>query len=154
MQTHDLKGALGASTPPTLDHIGVGVWSLKDARKLFDLLPLPQKGTPELVERESVRVLMFDIGGGAKLELIEPTSDKSTVHKFLKKRGPGLHHISFCVDDIEQHMSRLRKEGVELINQEPFDGAGGTRVAFVHPRSAAGVLVELVQKPAKGPACN
>ena len=80
------------------------------------------------------------------MELITPTAEDSPIAAFLSKRGPGLHHICFAVDDIEAEIARLKGKGAKLLNQQPVSGVGGTRIAFLHPEDAAGVLVELVQK--------
>ena len=84
--------------------------------------------------------------GESRIELIAPTADDSPIAAFIAKKGGGLHHVCFEVDDIEAEMSLLKEKGAQLLNDTPVAGVGGSRVAFVHPRSAAGVLIELVQK--------
>jgi methylmalonyl-CoA/ethylmalonyl-CoA epimerase len=89
---------------------------------------------------------MFDVGE-SRIELLEPTHPNSPVGKFLKKRGEGFHHVAFQVEDLDRALKELKKSGVELIDEEPRIGAGATRMAFVHPRDAHGVLTELVELP-------
>jgi methylmalonyl-CoA epimerase len=91
---------------------------------------------------------MFDVGE-SKIDLVQPTSPDSPVGKFLAKKGEGFHHVAFQVDDLEAAMEELKGNGVELIDEEPRVGAGGTRMAFVHPKGAFGVLTELVELPRK-----
>lgn len=97
----------------------------------------------EVPEQETVVAIMPV--GGSEVELVQPTTETSGMAKYLAKRGPGLHHVCFEVDDIEEVLTRLKAKGIRLINEEPMVGVGGSRVAFVHPKSASGVLVELVQ---------
>ena len=130
--------------PVGLDHIGIAVPSIEQARKFYDLLGLaPPKF--EVVEREQVRICMYTLAQGVRIELIEPTSDTSSVAKFLQRKGPGLHHICFKVRDVKVDLKRLKQQGLQLIHEVPFCGAQGCQVAFVHPKSASGVLVELSQ---------
>ncbi|MEJ7873287.1 MAG: methylmalonyl-CoA epimerase, partial [Rubrobacteraceae bacterium] len=101
-------------------------------------------GEPEEVEEQGIVAAMFDVGE-SKIELLAPTSPDSPVGKFLAKKGEGFHHVAFQVDDLEEALRELKESGVELIDEEPRIGAGGTRMAFVHPRGAHGVLTELVE---------
>jgi methylmalonyl-CoA epimerase len=126
-----------------LDHVAIAVESIADARPIFEALAGTRAGATERVEAQGVNVLFIGTGSG-RLELLEPTRDDSAVGKFLAKRGPGLHHIAYRVPDLEAALEKLAAEGFELIDRIPRPGAGGHRVAFLHPRSTNGVLVELV----------
>ena len=101
---------------------------------------------PEEVAEQKVRIAMLSIGE-SRIELLEATSEDSPISKFLEKRGPGIHHIAVRVDDIRAVLAELRQKGARLIDEEPRTGAGGCLVAFVHPSSTGGVLLELVQNP-------
>ncbi len=126
-----------------LSHIGIAVRSLDDALALFRALGLEASGREE-VPGESVRVAFLPVGG-TRVELIEPTAPASAVARFIAKRGEGLHHISLEVDDIRAAMRDLAARGFELLSAEPREGAHGSLVCFLHPRSAGGVLIELCQ---------
>ncbi|MEA2338691.1 MAG: methylmalonyl-CoA/ethylmalonyl-CoA epimerase [Thermoanaerobaculia bacterium] len=128
---------------PTLDHIGIAVKSL-DAAKIYEALGLTIDHV-ETVTTQGVRTA-FLAAGDANLELLEPTGAESTVAKFIEKRGEGIHHICFRVDDIESHLDRLKSQGYRLINEAPVPGAHGCRVAFLHPAAGNGVLIELSEK--------
>jgi methylmalonyl-CoA epimerase len=130
----------------SIDHIGVAVKSLAAARGIYEKLGL-KLAPEETVEAEQVRVVMVPLGE-SRLELLEPTSEDSVIAKFIAKRGEGLHHISLRVPDLEAAVERLKKDGVQLVTNETKVGAGGHRYVFVHPSSAGGVLLELVE--AKG----
>jgi methylmalonyl-CoA/ethylmalonyl-CoA epimerase len=130
-------------TKPTLDHIGIAVRSL-DAAKIYEALGLAIEHI-ETVETQGVRTA-FLAAGDAMIELLEPTGPQSTIAKFIKKRGEGIHHICFRVDDIEAHLARLKQQGYRLINDAPVPGAHGCRVAFLHPAAGNGVLIELSEK--------
>lgn len=130
-------------TKPTLDHIGIAVKSL-DAAKIYEALGLAVDHV-ETVETQGVRTA-FLFAGDATIELLEPTGPQSIVAKFIEKRGEGIHHICFRVDDIEAHLGRLRALGYRLINEAPVPGAYGCRVAFLHPAAGNGVLIELSEK--------
>jgi methylmalonyl-CoA epimerase len=131
--------------PGRLDHVGVAVRSLEEALRPFrDGLGLDVGGREE-VASERVRVAFLPVGE-TRLELLEPTAPDSAIARFLERRGEGVHHLCFEVDDLEQALARLRKQGVPLVDETPRPGAGGCRVAFVHPRGTAGVLVELKEK--------
>lgn len=128
---------------PTLDHIGIAVKSL-DAAKVYEALGLTIDHV-ETVETQRVKTAFLS-AGDSNLELLEPTSPDSPVAKFIEKRGEGIHHICFRVDDIEAHLERLKSEGYRLINEAPVPGAHGCRVAFLHPAAGNGVLIELSEK--------
>ncbi|HSF17128.1 MAG TPA: methylmalonyl-CoA epimerase [Vicinamibacteria bacterium] len=127
-----------------IHHVGIAVRSVEDAAKRFGaLLGLERAAYYELPEF-GVIALFLPVGGG-NLELLEPLGESSTVGKFLDQRGEGIHHICFEVDDIEQSLAGFARQGARLIDERPRPGAGGHLVAFVHPASTHGVLVELKQ---------
>jgi methylmalonyl-CoA/ethylmalonyl-CoA epimerase len=126
-----------------LDHIGIAVKSL-DAAKIYEVLGLRVEHT-EHVPTQKVNTAFLSVGD-SNLELLEPTSDDSPIAKFIEKRGEGIHHICLRVDDIEQHLERLKAEGYRLVNEAPVPGAHGCRVAFLHPSAGNGVLIELSEK--------
>jgi methylmalonyl-CoA/ethylmalonyl-CoA epimerase len=128
-----------------IDHIGIATRGIQDAMEFYrDALGLDVTETEEVAEQK-VRVAMLPIGE-TRIELLEATSDDSPISRFLEKRGPGIHHVAVRVDDIHVALANLRQHGVRLIDEEPKKGAGGCLVAFVHPSSTGGVLLELVQK--------
>jgi methylmalonyl-CoA/ethylmalonyl-CoA epimerase len=127
-----------------IDHVAIVVADLADALGFWrDALGLPLART-EQNEAEGVEVAFLPVGEG-QIELLRPTDDESGVARYLAKRGQGIHHICIEVDDIEAMMARLVAHGIELINETPRTRPEGTRYAFVHPRSASGVLVELYE---------
>ncbi len=128
-----------------LDHIGIAVRSLAEGRTFYDALGLSEM-TVETVESEKVKVGFVTLKNGSRIELLEPTSGDSEVAKFLDKRGPGIHHICLRVGDIRRVMKRLKDKGLKILSDEPKRGAHNCLVAFVHPQSAGGVLVELSQQ--------
>ncbi|MBI4676265.1 MAG: methylmalonyl-CoA epimerase [Elusimicrobia bacterium] len=131
-----------------LAHIAVAVRDIEEASRFYrDVLGLQSSGL-ETVPEQKVKVAFFS-GGGADVELLEPTSPDSPIAKFLETRGPGLHHLAFEVDDLEAEMKRLRGLGVSFIDSAPRPGSHGARVAFIHPKSAGGVLVELCERPSR-----
>lgn len=128
----------------TLDHIGIAVADLDAALRFYrDALGLEIEA-PEEVQSQRVRA-HFIPAGAASLELLEATAPDSPIARYLEKRGPGLHHITLRVDDLEAALARLKARGVKLIDERPRDGAHGSLVAFIHPASTHGVLVELKQ---------
>ena len=127
-----------------INHLGIATKGIDDALKFWsDALGLENVHT-EVVEDQKVRVAMLPIGE-SRVELLEPISDDSPISKFLEKRGGGIHHIAVEVDDIEASLAQLKAKGMRLIDESPRIGAEGCLVAFVHPSSANGVLLELVQ---------
>jgi methylmalonyl-CoA epimerase len=128
---------------PRLDHIGIAVKSL-DAAKIYEALGLTIEHI-EAVETQGVRTA-FLAAGDAMIELLEPSGPQSTIAKIIEKRGEGIHHICFRVDDIEAQLARLQQQGYRLINESPVPGAHGCRVAFLHPAAGNGVLIELSEK--------
>jgi methylmalonyl-CoA epimerase len=128
-----------------IDHLGIATREIAAALKFWqDALGLEHVHTEEVADQK-VRVAMLP-AGESRIELLEPTAPDSPISKFLEKRGGGLHHVAFEVDDIRSVLERLRSLGFRLIDEEPRIGAGGCLIAFVHPASAGGVLLELVQK--------
>ena len=128
----------------TLDHVGIAVGNLAEALAFYrDALGLEVEA-PEDVASQRVRAHFVPVGGAA-LELLEATAPDSPIAKYVEKRGPGLHHVTLRVDDIHAVLARLKARGVRLIDETPRPGAHGSLVAFVHPASAHGVLVELKQ---------
>ena len=128
----------------TIDHLGIAVKSLDAAKAIYQKLGMTVS-PEELVEAEQVRIVMVPVGE-ARLELLEPTSENSVIAKFIAKRGEGLHHISLRVPDLTAAVARLKKDGVRLVSEDIKIGAGGHRYVFVHPSSAGGVLLELVEE--------
>jgi methylmalonyl-CoA epimerase len=126
-----------------IDHLGIAVKSLAEARRFYEKLGL-QVMPEETVEAEKVRVGMVPVGE-SRIELLEPTVPDSTIAKFLEKRGQGLHHVALRVTNLAETVERLKASGTRLINDEIKVGAGGHHYAFVHPSSAGGVLLELVE---------
>ena len=128
----------------TIDHLGIAVKSLVAAKGIYEKLGLVASAE-EVVEGEQVRVAMLPVGE-SRLELMEATSENSTVAKFIAKHGEGLHHVCLRVPDLNAVVERLKKDGVRLVSNEIKVGAGGHRYVFVHPSSAGGVLLELVEQ--------
>jgi methylmalonyl-CoA epimerase len=126
-----------------IDHLGIAVKSLAAAKSIYEKLGL-SISPEETVAHEQVRLLMVPVGE-SRLELLEPTSENSTIAKFIAKRGEGLHHVCLRVPDLLAAVEQLRKDGVRLVSEEIRTGAGGQRYVFVHPSSANGVLLELVE---------
>ncbi|RYZ71625.1 MAG: methylmalonyl-CoA epimerase [Proteobacteria bacterium] len=125
-----------------LDHIAIAVHSLEEGKKPYELLGFGEIHT-ELVESQKVLTGFLKLGNGSSLELLEPTSDDSPVKKFLDKRGPGIHHICLRVKGIDALVESLKTKGIQMIDQQPKLGAHNCRVAFIHPKSTGGVLIEL-----------
>jgi methylmalonyl-CoA epimerase len=128
----------------SIDHLGIAVKSLAQARKFYELLGL-KPGSEEVVAHEKVKVAMVPIGE-SRIELLEPTSPDSVIAKFIEKRGEGLHHVALHVPDLGQAVKELKAAGTRFVTEEIKTGAGGHQYVFVHPSSAGGVLVELVQE--------
>ena len=128
-----------------INHLGIATKGIDEALKFWeDALGLENVHT-ETVEDQKVRVAMLPLGE-SRIELLEPTSEDSPISKFLEKRGGGIHHVAVEVEDIRAALAKLKAEGARLIDEEPRIGAEGCLVAFVHPSSANGVLLELVQE--------
>jgi methylmalonyl-CoA epimerase len=126
-----------------IDHLGIAVKSLTAAKAIYEKLGLTVS-PEEIVEQEQVRLVMVPVGE-SRLELLEATSEDSTIAKFIAKRGEGLHHVCLRVPDLASAVERLKQDGVRLVTDEIRIGAGGHRYVFVHPSSAGGVLMELVE---------
>ena len=127
-----------------IDHIGIAVKSLDEAVRVYrDAIGLTVSGYDEVGD-QGVRVAMLDIGE-SRIELLEPTRTDSPVEKFMAKRGEGIHHIAVQVENIEEALERLKASGAKLIDTTPRHGAHNTRIAFIHPSSTHGVLLELVE---------
>ena len=131
-----------------IDHLGIAVKSLAEAKKFYEKLGLKPMAD-ETVAAEQVRLSMVPVGE-SRIELLEPTSPDSPIGKFLAKRGEGLHHIALHVDDLSATVERLKADGTRLISDEIKIGAGGHMYVFVHPSSAGGVLLELVEDAPQG----
>ncbi len=131
-----------------IDHLGVAVKSLAEARKFYEKLGL-QVMPEETVEAEKVRLAMVPVGE-SRIELLEPTSPESSIARFLEKRGEGLHHVALHVNDLAGTVERLKAAGTRLISDDIKIGAGGHLYVFVHPSSTGGVLVELVEDAPQG----
>ena len=127
----------------TIDHLGIAVKSLAQARKFYEQLGL-EILSEEIVPHEKVKVAMIPLGQ-SRIELLEATSPDSVIAKFVEKRGEGLHHVAIKVPDLRAAAARLKESGARLLN-EPRKGAGGHEYVFVHPSSTGGVLLELIQE--------
>jgi methylmalonyl-CoA/ethylmalonyl-CoA epimerase len=128
-----------------VDHIGIAVKDLEQVLPYYtETLGCPLMKVEE-VEGQKVKVAFLD-AGNIKIELLEPMNEDSPIHKFIEKKGEGIHHIAFGVEGIEERMEELRMNGVQLLSEEPKLGAGGAMVAFLHPKSSHGVLYELCEK--------
>jgi methylmalonyl-CoA epimerase len=127
----------------TIDHLGIAVKSLAAAKGIYEKLGL-SVSPEETVEQEKVRLVMVPVGE-SRLELLEPTSEDSAIARFIAQRGEGLHHVCMRVPDLVTAVEKLKKDGVRLVSDEIKVGAGGHRYVFVHPSSAGGVLLELVE---------
>ena len=130
-----------------IDHIGIAVPSLDAPAKVFwEALGWPAISARETVGDQKVTVEMLPLGNRSQVELLEPLSEDSPIAQFIKKRGPGIHHICFRVKNIDELLEKLAGKGIRLINPQAVKGAHGARVAFIHPSSTGGVLVELSEK--------
>ncbi len=134
---------MGEGRVVKISHIGVAVPSLAEGGSFWDLLGLPEAHREEVASQKVLT--SFRPVGESSLELLEPTGEESPIAKFLAKSRPGIHHLCVEVDDVEAVLSRLKAAGVRLVNETPFDGAHGCRVAFVHPAATGGILLELSQ---------
>lgn len=128
-----------------VEHIGIAVKDLSNANLLFEKLFNQSHYKVEEVESEGVSTSFFQLGE-TKIELLQATDPNSAISKFIDKRGEGIHHIAFEVEDIDSEMKRLQSEGFELIHSEVKDGADNKKICFLHPKSTNGVLIELCQE--------
>jgi methylmalonyl-CoA/ethylmalonyl-CoA epimerase len=127
-----------------IDHLGIAVANLENSLNIFkNILGMECTGE-EVVEEQNVKVAFLPVGE-SELELLESTSPDGSIAKFIEKKGEGIHHIAFEVDDLEAKLEELEKEGVRLIDKKPRYGAGGARIAFLHPKSTNGILIELCE---------
>jgi methylmalonyl-CoA epimerase len=132
-------------TERALDHVGIAVHSLDESLPLFESITGGKGYGRERVEAQGVEVVFLGEGDG-RLELLAPTRDDSAVAKFLARRGPGMHHLCYRVGSVADELARYRESGAQLIDEAPRAGAAGHLVAFVHPKSTGGVLVELLEQ--------
>jgi methylmalonyl-CoA/ethylmalonyl-CoA epimerase len=128
-----------------IEHLGIAVKSITESLPVFETLLGSSCYKIEEVESEGVKTAFIQIGE-SKIELLEATNPESPIAKYLEKKGPGIHHIAFEVDDIQKEIDRLTNEGYQLIHQTPKDGADNKRIAFLHPKSTEYILVELCQE--------
>jgi methylmalonyl-CoA/ethylmalonyl-CoA epimerase len=127
-----------------IEHIGIAVKNAAAAKEVFDKLLNKPAFKTETVESEGVSTIFYELGPN-KLELLEATNPNSPIAKYLEKNREGIHHVAIAVDDIKSEMVRLKSEGFIFINEEPKQGADNKLIAFIHPKSANGLLVELCQ---------
>ncbi len=127
-----------------IDHVGIAVKNLDEAVKVWEGLGLKVDEIEEVPDQK-VRTAIIHVGE-SRIELLEPTSEDSPIAKFIAKRGEGIHHIALGVDDIEAHLGELKEKSYRLIDEKPRIGAGGAKIAFVHPKAVTGVLLELCQR--------
>ena len=130
---------------PSIDHVGIATQSIEEATTFWETLGLIPKGD-HVNHEQGVRIRMLKGNSTTMVELLEPLSTDTPVGKFISRRGEGIQQLAFAVDDIEDTISRLTQSGCRMINEEPTEGVGGNLIAFVHPSSTGGVLVELVQR--------
>ncbi len=127
-----------------IDHIGIAVKDLSEKKKLFELLGIPSTGIEEVSEQK-VKVCFFPLGD-SEIELLESTSPDGPIAKYIEKNGEGIQHLALRVDDIDAALEELKTKGVRLIDETPRYGAGGARIAFVHPKATGGILLELSER--------
>jgi len=128
----------------SLNHIGIAVKSIDDSLAIFGKIFSADDVHYETVENQNVKIASFKVGN-VLIELTEPLSDASPISNFIAKRGEGIHHIAFESDSIENDLKHISDSGVQLINDTPKEGAHGMKIAFLHPKSTSGVLIELCQ---------
>lgn len=144
MHISDLKNIIEFE----FDHVGIAVSSI-DAPNIYDFMGVSLGGI-EVVEREQVRVKMYELGNKSRIELLEPTNPTGVIARFLEKNGPGVHHICLRVKNIRNTLALLKERQVRLVHEVPFRGAHNCEVAFIHPASAGGVLIELSESVGEG----
>jgi methylmalonyl-CoA/ethylmalonyl-CoA epimerase len=130
-------------------HLGYAVEDIEAASRFYSENFGAEPTEPEVVEEQGIVATTFRVGE-SMIELVQPTRRDSPVGRFLERRGEGVHHVAYEVEDLEAALRELKRSGVQLVDEEPRRGAGGTRVAFLHPKSAFGVLTELVELPGRG----
>jgi methylmalonyl-CoA/ethylmalonyl-CoA epimerase len=126
-----------------VDHVGIAVDSIEGTRSVYEALGLPVSGKEEIAGQRVIAA--FARAGECRLELLEPSAADSPIANFLRKRGPGIHHICLAVHDLDGSLDELAARGFRLIHRRPVPGAGGRRVAFLHPEAGNGVLIELTE---------
>lgn len=131
-----------------LDHIAIAVKKIDTAKKIYEDLGLVFSSEIEEVKEQKVFTAFASVDANAHIELLEPTSEESTIHKFIESKGEGIHHLCFKVPDVRAKTKELTEKGYRFIYPEPKIGAGGCLVNFMHPKSTGGVLIELSEKPA------
>ena len=128
-----------------IDHLGIAVNSIEDGKKFWtDALGLEFEGS-ETVEEQKVTTAFFPVGE-SEVELLESTAPDGPIAKFLEKKGPGIHHVAFRVENVEEALAELKEKGIRLIDEKPRMGAGGAKIAFLHPKATNGFLVELCER--------
>jgi len=130
-----------------LDHIAIAVKSISSSQKIYEDLGMTFSGVIEEVKEQKVLTAFAQIDENAHIELLEPTSQDSTIHKFIESKGEGIHHLCFKVPDVKVKTFELMQKGYKFIYPEPRLGAGGCLVNFIHPKSTGGVLIEISQRP-------
>jgi len=128
-----------------IDHIGIAVKSIEKASELFSNILGLEVGGEELIEEQKVKVAFLPLGD-CELELLESTSPDGPIARFIEKKGEGIQHIAFRVNNLEKALEKLKEEGVMLIDEKPRYGAGGAKIAFLHPKSTNGILIELSER--------
>lgn len=128
-----------------VDHIGIAVENLEEALKFYEDVLGIKCVAEEVVEEQKVRTAFLPLGD-TEIELLESTSDDGPIAKFIEKKGEGIQHIAYRVDDIEKALEELEAKGIRLIDEKPRIGAGGAKIAFLHPKSTFGVLIEICQR--------
>ena len=127
-----------------VDHIGIAVKNLAESAKLYELLGISSTGVEEVAEQK-VKVAFYPLGD-TEIELLESTSPDGPIAKYIKKNGEGIQHLALRVENLEEALASLKAKGVRLIDEKPRYGAGGAKIAFVHPKSTGGILLELSQR--------
>jgi len=128
-----------------IDHLGIAVNSIEDGKIFWtDALGLEFEGS-ETVEEQKVTTAFFPVGE-SEVELLESTAPDGPIAKFLEKKGPGIHHVAFRVENVEEALAELKEKGIRLIDEKPRMGAGGAKIAFLHPKATNGILVELCER--------
>ena len=127
-----------------IDHIGIAVKNLAESAKLYEMLGIQSTGS-EVVAEQQVKVSFFPVGD-SEIELLESTSPDGPIARYIEKIGEGIQHLALRVDDIEAALEELKANGIRLIDEKPRYGAGGAKIAFVHPKSTGGILLELSQR--------
>lgn len=133
--------------PKKISHIGIAVHSIEKAAEFYRLLGLEIESI-EIVESQKVRVAFIPLGD-IRIELLEPTSEESTIAKFLEKKGEGIHHLAFATDNLQERLNKAAAEGIQLIDKTPRPGAHNANIAFLHPKSTHGILLELCEESHK-----